>query len=186
MSARIASRWADDGKTITWALGSSFFRQPLSTVTFDQPPADRRRRPTLRPKLRASRQPRSRPYGGDHGGYRSAALRRPKAAIVLRGAKIITMKGDEIIPDGEIVVTDNRITSVGKARYDKMPAGAKVIDVKGATIMPGIVDVHAHWTEMRRGVLDLQSWPFLANLAYGVTTGRDPQTAPTTCSLIRI
>ena len=42
--------------------------------------------------------------------------------------------------------------------------------------MPGIVDVHAHWIEIRRGVLDLQAWPFLANLAYGVTTGRDPQT----------
>ena len=42
--------------------------------------------------------------------------------------------------------------------------------------MPGIVDVHAHWTEIKSGVLDLQSWPFLANLAYGVTTGRDPQT----------
>src|SRR5207237_453672 len=27
--------WADDGKTITWALGASFFRQPVSTVTFD-------------------------------------------------------------------------------------------------------------------------------------------------------
>ena len=42
--------------------------------------------------------------------------------------------------------------------------------------MPGFVDTHAHWTEIRRGVLDLQNWSFFANLAYGVTTGRDPQT----------
>ena len=42
--------------------------------------------------------------------------------------------------------------------------------------MPGFVDTHAHWTEIRRGVLDMQNWTFFANLAYGVTTGRDPQT----------
>ena len=102
----------------------------------------------------------------------------PKGVVVLQGAKIITMHGDEVIPDGEIVITDNRITSVGKNVAPRsLPAGAKIIDVKGATIMPGIVDVHAHWTEIRRNVLDLESWPFLANLAYGVTTGRDPQTS---------
>jgi len=42
--------------------------------------------------------------------------------------------------------------------------------------MPGIIDAHAHWFETARGVLDLQAWPYLANLAYGVTAGRDPQT----------
>ena len=57
------------------------------------------------------------------------------------------------------------------------PANARIFDVKGATIMPGIVDVHAHWIEIKRGVLDTQNWPFLANLAFGVTTGRDPQTS---------
>jgi hypothetical protein len=42
--------------------------------------------------------------------------------------------------------------------------------------VPGFVDTHAHWTEIRRGVLDMGNWSFFANLAYGVTTGRDPQT----------
>jgi hypothetical protein len=51
------------------------------------------------------------------------------------------------------------------------------MDVKGATIMPGIIDVHAHWIEVARGELDPQSWVFMANLAYGVTSGRDPQTS---------
>ena len=46
----------------------------------------------------------------------------------------------------------------------------------GNTIVPGFVDTHAHWTEVRRGVLDMQNWSFFANLAYGVTAGRDPQT----------
>ena len=51
--------------------------------------------------------------------------------------------------------------------------GNSFFDVNGMTIMPGIVDVHAHWFEIRRGVLDMENWNFLANLAYGVTTGRD-------------
>jgi len=42
--------------------------------------------------------------------------------------------------------------------------------------VPGFVDTHPHWMQVRRGVLDLQNWSFFANLAYGVTTGRDPQT----------
>jgi len=95
---------------------------------------------------------------------------------VLRGAKVITMHGEEIIPEADIVVTDNRITAIGKRGAVDIPANARIFDVKGATIMPGIVDVHAHWIEIKRGVLDTQNWPFLANLAYGVTTGRDPQT----------
>ncbi len=86
------------------------------------------------------------------------------------------MRGDEVIAEGDVVVTDHRIVAVGPKGSVKVPEGAKVIDVAGTTIVPGFVDTHAHWTEIRRGVLDLQNWSFFANLAFGVTTGRDPQT----------
>ncbi|MGI8744163.1 MAG: amidohydrolase family protein [Bryobacteraceae bacterium] len=169
--------WADDGKTITWALGASFFRLPLSTVTFDpeKPPPE-----TGEKKDEAAAQ--NKPTPPDKvPKYQEIAVDiefpryKPTGVIVLEGAKIITMRGDELIPDGEIVINGNRITSIGKRGSYKVD-GAKTIDVKGATIMPGIIDVHAHWTEIKRGVLDVQNWPLLANLAYGVTTGRDPQT----------
>ena len=100
---------------------------------------------------------------------------RPRGTIVLKGAKIITMRADEIIPEGEIVVTDNRIVSVGPSGSAKAPESAHVIDASKMTIMPGFVDTHAHWNVLH-SVLDLQTWSFFANLAYGVTTGRDPQT----------
>lgn len=100
----------------------------------------------------------------------------PQGVAVLRGARVITMRGDEVIENADIVVTNNRITAVGKRGSVSVPQGAKIIDLAGSTVIPGIIDVHAHWTEIRRGILDEQSWPFLANLAYGVTTGRDPQT----------
>jgi len=178
-------QWADDGKTMTWALGSSFFRQPLSTVVFDPPKPEGESGSGDKPDAAEAVQ------GGSAELARPAPKKSlaeeieitleqprhiPSGTIVLRGAKIITMRGDEVIPDGEIAVAGNRITAVGKRGTVAVPSGAKVIDVRGATIMPGIVDVHAHWTEVARGQLDLQQWSLQANLAYGVTTGRDPQT----------
>ena len=52
-----------------------------------------------------------------------------------------------------------------------------MFDVAGKTIVPGFIDTHAHWFEIRRGILDTQNSAFLANLAYGVTAGLDVQTS---------
>jgi Tol biopolymer transport system component len=170
--------WADDGKTITWSLGSSFFRQTVSTVTFDTP----ERRADDQEGKSDEKTVEAKPAADKKPKYEEVAVdievprHKPAGTVVLRGAKVITMRGDEVIADADIVVTDNRIAAVGKRGSVTVPAGAKILDLKGATVMPGIVDVHAHWSEIKRGVLDLENWPFLANLAYGVTTGRDPQT----------
>ncbi len=96
--------------------------------------------------------------------------------VVLRGAQVIPMHGDDIIADADIVVKDNRISAIGKRGTVSVPDHAKIIDLSGTTVVPGFIDVHPHWGEIRRGILDLQNWSFLANLAYGVTAGRDPQT----------
>ncbi len=109
---------------------------------------------------------------------RSLAVTRPRATprgtVVLRGARVITMRGDTVIDNADVVVTDNRIVSVG-ARAATTAAGARVIDVTGKTIMPGIVDAHAHWA-VRRELLEPEAPSLYANLAFGVTTIRDPQT----------
>ena len=103
---------------------------------------------------------------------------RPQGTVALRGARILTMKGMEVIPKGDIVVKDNRIVAVGPQGKVAIPSGAKVIDVSGKTIMPGYVDVHAHmWPAF--SIHRSQPWEYLINLAYGVTTTRDPQTSTT-------
>ncbi|PYT15401.1 MAG: amidohydrolase, partial [Acidobacteria bacterium] len=173
-------QWADDGKTMTWALGSSFFRQPVSTVVFDDKKSEGEGEKSESDKKDEAADTKPAPKKSLAQEIEISIEQprhTPSGTVVLRGAKLITMKGDEIIGDGEIVVAGNRIAAIGKRGSVTVPAGAKIMDVHGATIMPGIVDVHAHWMEVARGQLDLQNWALMANLAYGVTTGRDPQTS---------
>ena len=101
---------------------------------------------------------------------------KPSGTVVLRGARIITMRGDEVIAQGDVVVRDNRIIGVGATGTVTVPEGAEVRDMSGKTIMPGYVDIHAH-TWVAWGVHRSQVSQFLAQLAYGVTTQRDPQTS---------
>ena len=102
----------------------------------------------------------------------------PQGTLVLRGARAITMNGDEIIENADIVVTDNRITAVGQRGEVDIPSNAEIRDMSGKTILPGYVDTHAHVRPFRN-LHQPQIWSFLANLAYGVTTIRDPQTSTT-------
>src|SRR5262249_33431613 len=83
--------------------------------------------------------------------------------------------GEEILKDADIVIENNRIKSVG-AR-GSAPSGAKIFDVKGKTITPGVIDTHAHWFEIRRVILDTQNCAFLINLTYSVTHGPDVQSS---------
>jgi len=147
--------WADAGRTITWTLGAAVYRRPLdSAATAHDDAAGARCQKVV---VEAPRH--------DPGGV-----------IVLRGGTAITMRGDEVIDDADIVVKDNRIVAVGRRGETRLPAGAEIRDITGRFVMPGLIDVHDHWACVRRGVLDMQNWCFLATLAYGVTAGLDPST----------
>jgi Tol biopolymer transport system component len=103
---------------------------------------------------------------------------KPQGLAVLRNARLITMKGTEVIERGDVVIRDNRIVAYGPAGSVQVPAGAREFDFNGKTILPGFVDTHAHmWPDW--GIHRAQVWMYMANLAYGVTTTRDPQTATT-------
>ncbi|BDD11583.1 bifunctional TolB-family protein/amidohydrolase (plasmid) [Fulvitalea axinellae] len=98
----------------------------------------------------------------------------PEGKMAFTNARIITMDGDKVIENGILVVDGNKIVAVGEASATKMPSDAKVIDCSGKTIMPGIVDSHAHLGTFRYGMSPQQQWSYFANLAYGVTTTHDP------------
>ena len=103
----------------------------------------------------------------------------PKGAVVLRGGRALTMKGKEVIENADVVVKDDRIVAVGPRGQVTIPAGARIIDVTGKTLLPGFVDVHYHSQWLIPEIHPAQAWQYLTTLAYGVTTTRDPQTATT-------
>jgi imidazolonepropionase-like amidohydrolase/Tol biopolymer transport system component len=104
----------------------------------------------------------------------TAKADKPTGVIAFTNAKIITMKGDEVINNGTVLVEGNLIKAVGKTGSVSIPAGAKTIDVAGKTIMPGFIDAHAHGNHFRSGITPQKHWPYYTNLAYGVTTMHDP------------
>lgn len=102
----------------------------------------------------------------------------PQGKILLQNARIVTMKGDEVIESGDVLIENARIKQVGAAGSIAVDGSVQKIDLKGKTIVPGFVDTHSHmWPAW--GIHKNQVWMYAANLAYGVTTTRDPQTATT-------
>jgi len=67
-----------------------------------------------------------------------------KGVVVLKAARLIDGTGKPAIQNGLVVVTDNMITAVGTSSQVQIPAGAKVIDLGDATLLPGFVDAHTH------------------------------------------
>jgi Tol biopolymer transport system component len=102
----------------------------------------------------------------------------PTGTVLLKNARIITMKGDEIIEGGDVLIVNNRIKQVGKSGSITAPPGTKEVDCTGKTVTPGFVDTHSHMWPFW-GLYTNSVWIYAANLAYGVTTTRDPQTGTT-------
>jgi imidazolonepropionase-like amidohydrolase/Tol biopolymer transport system component len=149
--------WSAESEKIHWTLGNEYFTVDLkNTFEFvDGAPDEIPEPPTEGIKLDLE-----------------LDTYVPEGQIAFTNARIITMNGDEVIENGTVVVDGNRISAIGT--NINVPTGAKVIDASGKTIIPGIVDVHAHVGNFRLGISPQQQWEYYANLAYGVTTVHDP------------
>ncbi len=157
--AGVNIHWSSDSKKIHWTLGEEYFTNNIADrFTFLKNSPD-----SISPMTTK--------------GIKVNLVQKsdkPSGKIAFTGARIITMEGDEVIENGTIVINENKIESVGKSDEINIPSNAKVIDVTGKTIMPGIVDVHAHVGGFRNGLTAQKHWQFYANLAFGVTTSHDP------------
>jgi Tol biopolymer transport system component len=190
--------WAGDS-TVLWSLGNAVWTYDLTRgkQVDDSLAADAKRRVELR-RVPASRDSLNRldsllradTVGGKKPakpGYKPTELRvsvtanrdTPRGTVVLRGGKAITMKGKEIIENADILVVDNRIRAIGPRGSVTIPTGAREIDVSGKVVMPGMVDTHYHPQWLTPQIHNTQTWQYLATLAYGTTTTRDPQTSTT-------
>ncbi len=123
---RVLDMGRSDGRQIYYALGHSLFTYDLARGRGGGARLDRRARSARADSTNAGGS-----AGGGRGGGRGGAPARPiyeatrrdiaitvpkdkpQGTVVLRGARILTMKGTEVIPKGDIVVKDNRIVAVG-------------------------------------------------------------------------
>jgi imidazolonepropionase-like amidohydrolase/Tol biopolymer transport system component len=99
---------------------------------------------------------------------------RPTGSIALTGARIVTMRGDEVIENGTVLIEGDRIGAVGPTGAVTFPTGTRTVDVSGKTIIPGLIDAHWHGSMGSELVIPKQNWFHAAALAYGVTTVHDP------------
>lgn len=153
--------WTNGGATLAWSLGTTLFDanvDRLFVLAADDDEDAAYKAPTV---------------GVSMSMRLDADV--PSTMIALTGARIVTMAGDDggVIENGVIVVDGNRISAVGSSDDVQTPAGAKQVDVAGKTIIPGLIDAHAHGPQ-GVGIIPEQNWAAYATLALGVTTIHDP------------
>jgi len=155
--------WSADSRKLHWAHGSTLFTRELKDAFGFLAGA-----PEELPEPVAEGLDLSFQVASDH----------PGGLIALKGARVVTMrdagKTQEVIDNGVVLIDGNRIAAVGSASEMKIPADAEIIDVSGKTIIPGLVDVHAHGAMARSEITPEQNWSQFSNLAFGVTTIHDP------------
>ncbi len=137
--------WSPDSKKLHWTMGNTYFSQDLDEEETQS-------------QIIQVREVADKP-----AGY-----------IAFTNCRLITMENQEVIENGTILIEGNVIKAIGESDDVRIPRAAKLYDLKGKTVMPGIIDVHGHLGNFRYGISPQQQWEYFANLAYGVTTAHDP------------
>jgi imidazolonepropionase-like amidohydrolase len=97
--------------------------------------------------------------------------------LVLSGGTLIDGNGGPPLPDAVLMIRGQRILAAGRRADATIPAGAQVIDVRGATILPGFINAHVH---AGYNTANLKAWA-----QAGVTTVRDLGVAPWDDAFVR-
>ena len=171
--------WSNDAKKIYWSLGNAFFSYNIAEADkFYKEKEDEEEKKDEKEK-EDEEEKEDEDFKADE--IRISVYRNKnnvEGSVLLQNARVITMNGYESFENGDILVVNNRIEKVGPTGSINIDKKVKVINMSGKTIVPGFIDTHAHmWPSW--GIHKNQIWLYAANLAYGVTTTRDPQTATT-------
>jgi len=146
--------WSE-GNTLNWSLGPTLFSVNADEVMKEgfEPPTE-----------------------GTDLSYKVKADK-PRKIVLLENARIITMsdKDGGVIEDGNILIVGDRIEDIGNPFEINNPYKNFIrVDLKGKTIIPGLIDAHAHGPQGTDELIPNQNWKAVAHLALGVTTIFDP------------
>ncbi len=150
--------WLANSQGLYWTLGNQLYQAPVK-AGFGDVSDDDIKQTSLAFKAKSDK---------------------PEGVYALVGATLATMKGDEVIKDGVILVRDNRIEAIGTRDQVRIPSDAEQFDMTGKTILPGMIDAHAHGPQGTNEIIPQQNWKQLAALTFGVTTIHDPSNDTTT------
>jgi imidazolonepropionase-like amidohydrolase len=98
--------------------------------------------------------------------------------VAITNVTVLPMTGSGALPARTVVVDGGRIVSVAPARGARIPAGARRIDGRGMTLMPGLVDMHIHLAPTPGAAGDPAQRAMAVMLGHGVTTARGMAGSP--------
>ncbi len=152
--------WSRDGDMLNWSMGPTLYSASIRAMFPSAPGVETAFVPPATGVSLATTQRADKPGG----------------TVALTGARVLTMAGDGAgaIANATVLVAGDRILAVGPDGQVAIPNGATTIDMTGKTIMPGLVDAHAHGAQGEGDLVPQQNWAMVQNLALGTTTLHDP------------
>jgi imidazolonepropionase-like amidohydrolase/Tol biopolymer transport system component len=154
--------WSNDGTRLYWSLGPTLYTAETASLFAAAPRTDGA--PGFVP-----------PTSGVSLAMEHDAAK-PAGTVAITGARLVTMAATDggIVDDGVVVIRGDRIVAVGPRASTAIPAGATTVDAAGKTIIPGLVDAHAHGPAGTDELVPQRNWSMMQNLALGTTTLHDP------------
>mgnify|MGYP000123766155 CR=1 FL=1 len=162
--------WHGDSSQLYWNLGADLYQASVKGLF------------AITPKDDASLKDKKEQAGNDNEndnvtqtylGY-SSKIDKPSGNVAFVGGKVITMEGEQIIDNGVVLVEGNVIKAIGSVDDVNIPESTKVINIAGKSIIPGLIDAHAHGPQGNSQIIPQQNWKNYAGLALGVTSIHDP------------
>jgi imidazolonepropionase-like amidohydrolase len=84
--------------------------------------------------------------GGAGSSMAQERTAQPGAKVIVHAGRLLDVKTGTALSDQAIVIEGDKITTVGPAKAVKATADARVIELPGATVLPGLIDCHVHLT----------------------------------------